>query len=63
MNKVWVCVALLESGEKYIYVYDFKPTKDQIWRRVWEDEGQYADLEFYEGTCNFLLQQCEVDSV
>lgn len=68
MSKVYVVVVRTESSDQYVYVLDYQPTHlhDDMCYRVWVEEGsmddEYANLDWYKGTCRVAGYWREVES-
>jgi hypothetical protein len=45
--KIYVANVVTDSGDNYTYMYSSEPTKEQIITKVWKDEGEVEDLDWY----------------
>ena len=57
---VYVANVVTDSVDRYTYVYSSAPTKAQVIERVWLDEGEIADLDWYMSTTSVDIFPKEV---
>lgn len=57
---VWTVHVRTESSDHYVWVYAKKPTRTQVIKRLWEDEGRCETLKWYIDTTSVNIEQTEV---
>lgn len=58
--KVYVARVVTDSADTYVWVYSYKPTHDEVVKRVHEMEGEYEALEWYRDTTAVYIEKTEV---
>lgn len=47
MKELYIAHAQTEAGDSYYYLFNYKPTREEVQTLVWEEEGKTEDLEYY----------------
>ncbi len=47
---IYVANVRTDSGDEYSYLYSSAPTRAQVIKQVWKDEGEIEDLDWYMGS-------------
>lgn len=54
---MWIVNADTESGDQYSWIFDKKPTRDQIVTLVWKMEGECAEEDYYDCTLSITYEE------
>jgi hypothetical protein len=60
MTKVWTVRITTESFDNYVEVYAYRPTRKEVIKKLWEDEGKCEKLQWYMDTTSVAIDQTEV---
>ena len=58
--KVFTAHVTTESCDHYIWVYAKNPTRKQIIKRLYEEEGKCEKLSWYDNTTRVVIGETEV---
>lgn len=49
-----------DSGDTYVWAYKDEPTREQVIQKLFEWEGEAADIEWYEATTSIFIERTEL---
>ncbi len=57
MDTVFVALVKTESCDTYTWLFRTEPTRADVIKKLWEEEGEIEDLEWYENTTSVRIYE------
>jgi hypothetical protein len=60
VKKIWIAQVSTESGDRYSWPYKEEPSRTEVIKRLWLEEGQCEGVDWYDETTSVRIMQEEL---